>query len=143
MPGGLKSKTYSHKIDPNTEFCRYELAGGVCNDHSCEFQHFRDIALPGASVEASIAQGSPYWYPFSTLRLTCGSEDSILSALGSPEEFPADQQQKFREGLRLVLTDLRTRKVKDFNTIAAEVIRHRSKFLGDLSKVLMLEGTII
>jgi hypothetical protein len=41
--------TYSHKIDPNTEFCRYELAGGVCNDKSCEFQHFRDIVLPGAS----------------------------------------------------------------------------------------------
>ena len=53
VSGGLKSVTYSHKIDPNLEFCRYELAGGVCNDNSCEFQHFKDIALPGASVEAS------------------------------------------------------------------------------------------
>lgn len=106
--------TYSHKIDPNIEFCRYELAGGVCNDKSCEFQHFRDIVLP---------------------------EDSILSALGSPEEFPTDQQQKFREGLRQVLTGLRSRQVRDFDTIAAEVVAHRSHFLGDPSKVLMLEGT--
>jgi RNA recognition motif-containing protein len=51
--GGLKSLTYSHKIDPKAEFCRYELAGGVCNDKTCDFQHFKDIVLPGASVEAS------------------------------------------------------------------------------------------
>ena len=51
VSGGLKSVTYSHKIDPNTELCRYELAGGSCNDKTCEFQHFRDIVLPGASVE--------------------------------------------------------------------------------------------
>jgi hypothetical protein len=70
-------------------------------------------------------------------------EDTILSTLGSPEEFPADQQHKFREGLRQVLTGLRSRKVRDFDTIAAEVVAHRSKFLGDPSKVLMLEGTTL
>jgi hypothetical protein len=42
--------TYSHKIDPNAEFCRYELAGGICNDATCDFQHFRDTKLPGAWV---------------------------------------------------------------------------------------------
>jgi hypothetical protein len=50
VPGGLKSLTYNHKINPTLEFCRYELAGGVCNDKDCEFQHFRDIGLPGAWV---------------------------------------------------------------------------------------------
>lgn len=50
IAGGLRSMTYSHKIDPNAEFCRYELAGGICNDSTCDLQHFRDIKLPGAWV---------------------------------------------------------------------------------------------
>jgi Putative zinc-finger domain len=50
VAGGLRSMTFSHKIDPNAEFCRYELAGGICNDATCDFQHFRDIKLPGAWV---------------------------------------------------------------------------------------------
>jgi len=50
VPGGLRSLTYSHKIDPFTELCRWEMAGGACNDNTCEFQHFRDMRLPGASV---------------------------------------------------------------------------------------------
>lgn len=28
--------------------CPYEATGGVCNDRSCEFQHFRDVTLSGA-----------------------------------------------------------------------------------------------
>ncbi|CAG8972339.1 hypothetical protein HYALB_00005007 [Hymenoscyphus albidus] len=50
VAGGLRSLTFSNKIDPLKEFCRFELAGGVCNDHTCEFQHFREIGLPGAWV---------------------------------------------------------------------------------------------
>jgi hypothetical protein len=53
VPGGYKSVTYSHNIDASKEFCRFELAGGVCNDKSCEFQHFRGIGLPGAWVGVS------------------------------------------------------------------------------------------
>ena len=40
--------TYTHKIDANKELCRYELAGGICNDKTCDLQHFRDMAIPGA-----------------------------------------------------------------------------------------------
>jgi hypothetical protein len=50
VSGGVRSLSYSHSIDPRLEFCRYELAGGACNDQSCEYQHFKDIALAGASV---------------------------------------------------------------------------------------------
>lgn len=50
VPGGFKSITYSNNIQEDKEFCRYELAGGVCNDVSCEFQHFKDIGLAGASA---------------------------------------------------------------------------------------------
>ncbi|KAJ5381658.1 uncharacterized protein N7496_004086 [Penicillium cataractarum] len=47
---GYRSLTYSHEIDSMKSFCPFELAGGVCNDRSCEFQHFRDMSLSGAST---------------------------------------------------------------------------------------------
>lgn len=46
VPGGYRSLTYSHKIDPNDTFCPWEL-GGVCNDKTCTYQHFKDVGLPG------------------------------------------------------------------------------------------------
>jgi hypothetical protein len=49
--GGFKSLTYSNNIKDGQELCRYELAGGVCNDPSCEFQHFKTMGLAGASLE--------------------------------------------------------------------------------------------
>jgi len=39
--------------------------------------------------------------------------------------------------------DLRVRKIRDFDIIASEIIAHRSKFLGDNSKVLALEDTTL
>lgn len=116
VPGGLKSTTYSHKIDPNREFCRFELAGGICNDATCDLQHFRDINL---------------------------QDDAVLTALGNPDEFKGEQRQKFCDGLKQVLTDLRVRKIRDFDIIASEIVAHRSKFLGDKSKVLALEDTTL
>ncbi|KAI5204251.1 hypothetical protein E4T39_03711 [Aureobasidium subglaciale] len=53
VEGGYRSLTYSHQIDPNKELCRYEVASGVCNDDSCEYQHFRDMAVSGASEAAN------------------------------------------------------------------------------------------
>lgn len=49
VPGGYKSLTYAHNIRPNDELCRFETAGGVCNDRTCMMQHFREIAMTGAS----------------------------------------------------------------------------------------------
>jgi hypothetical protein len=40
--------TYSNNINADKELCRYELAGGICNDDTCEFQHFRTMSLAGA-----------------------------------------------------------------------------------------------
>lgn len=79
------------------------------------------------------------------LRLTCVStDDAVLTALGSPEEFKGDQRDRFCQGLRGVLMDLRVRKIRDFEVIASEIIAHRANFLGDKSKVLAaLEGTTI
>lgn len=47
---GFRSLTYSHDIDSMKMLCPYELAGGVCNDNTCGFQHFRDITPSGAST---------------------------------------------------------------------------------------------
>ncbi|KAL4821135.1 hypothetical protein BDW67DRAFT_78557 [Aspergillus spinulosporus] len=50
VSGGYRSLTYSHNIDPLKHLCPFETSGGVCNDRSCEFQHFRNMALSGASM---------------------------------------------------------------------------------------------
>jgi len=105
--------TYSNKIDPNREFCRYELAGGICNDPTCTEQHLREIKLP---------------------------DDAVLTALGSPEEFVGERREEFCRGLKEVLVNLRMRKIRDFDVIAKEIVAHRTSFLGDKSKVLPLEG---
>jgi hypothetical protein len=39
VPGGHKSLTFTHNIDPVKQVCPYEL-GGRCNDKDCPFQHF-------------------------------------------------------------------------------------------------------
>lgn len=45
---GFRSLTYSHKIDPKgNPFCETELSQGVCNDPTCEFQHFGKVGLTG------------------------------------------------------------------------------------------------
>jgi hypothetical protein len=59
VPGGFKSITYSNNIIPEKELCRYELAGGVCNDTTCEFQHFKSMGLAGALDNLVTEQCSP------------------------------------------------------------------------------------
>lgn len=84
------------------------------------------------------------WFSVWSVKLTCSvADDAVLTALGSPDEFTGEQREKFCEGLRQVLMDLRVRKIRDFDIIASEIVAHRSKFLGDKSKVLALEGTTI
>jgi hypothetical protein len=50
VSSGYRSLTYSHQIDPNKELCRFEVASGVCNDTACEYQHFSDMAVGGATL---------------------------------------------------------------------------------------------
>jgi hypothetical protein len=84
------------------------------------------------------------WYPFSSPWLTSGlADDDILKALGSQNEFTGEQRVKFIDGLRDALGAIRVKKIRDFDNIAKEIIAHRRTFLGDDSKVLPLEGTII
>ena len=40
----VSSATYSHKLNPNLDFCAYNLSG-KCNNSRCTSQHWRDIVL--------------------------------------------------------------------------------------------------
>lgn len=45
-------------------------------------------------------------------------------------------RNSYRDGLRELITGMRARKVNDFETVAAEISRYRSKFFNDSSRVL-------
>ncbi|OAX83480.1 hypothetical protein ACJ72_02150 [Emergomyces africanus] len=110
--GGYRSLTYSHNIDPHNSICPYEAAGGYCNDHLCEYQHFRDMTL---------------------------SDDKILHEMGSLREGKTpEERDKYIEGLKQTISDMRRDKVKDLNTIATEIAGYRRRFLRDPSRVLAL-----
>lgn len=109
VSSGFRSLTYSHTINPNIPLCRYEL-DGVCNDDSCQRQHLRSVGL---------------------------SDDKILVDLGAKPD-DGSSPDEFGNGLREVIHDIRSRKIKDFNVVAGEITAFRAKFLGDSSKVLPL-----
>lgn len=53
VQGGLKSLTYSNRIDPNKEMCPDEWEGNDCpRGDACQFQHFQSIIAPGKSVSS-------------------------------------------------------------------------------------------
>ncbi|KAI9801054.1 MAG: hypothetical protein M1833_002922 [Piccolia ochrophora] len=109
VSGGYRSLTYSHNIDPNKELCRYEASGGVCNDDSCEFQHFRDMKI---------------------------SDDMILVQIGNVKiNGSLEEKKSFTSGLKQTLHDLRTRKVKDFDVVASVISSYRNQFLQDHPKI--------
>ncbi|RAL06039.1 uncharacterized protein BO80DRAFT_343901 [Aspergillus ibericus CBS 121593] len=109
---GYRSLTYSHNIDPMKCLCPFEASGGVCNDRSCEFQHFRDMTL---------------------------SDDKILVQMGSLREGKTpEEKDEYIAGLKQIINDMRRDKVKDFNTVATEIAAYRRRFLQDPSRVLPL-----
>lgn len=51
VPGGLRSLTYSNKIDVKKELCPDELAGSACpRGNECDYQHFESIQAPGMYI---------------------------------------------------------------------------------------------
>ncbi|UKZ71489.1 uncharacterized protein TrAtP1_012443 [Trichoderma atroviride] len=117
ISGGLRSLTYSNKIDVKQEVCPDELANQSCPRGSeCDYQHFENMQAP---------------------------DDQILLQLGAHEEFGEQEKQQYINGLRNLLTDFRTRKVKDFQTISQGIIDYRAQFLGDRTKILPLGGVAI
>ncbi|KAL6871828.1 hypothetical protein J3F83DRAFT_732768 [Trichoderma novae-zelandiae] len=117
VSGGLRSLTYSNKIDVKHQLCPDELLSKSCSrGKECEFQHFEDMQAP---------------------------DDQILLQLGAHSEFAESKKNEYINGLRLLLTDFRNRKVKDFQTISQGIIDYRARFLGDRSKILPLGSVTI
>ncbi|KAM5361468.1 hypothetical protein ACJZ2D_013095 [Fusarium nematophilum] len=117
VSGGLRSLTYSNKIDVKREVCPDQLTEGTCPRGSeCHFQHFESMEAP---------------------------DDQILLQLGAYSNYEEDQTQQYVAGLRDLLTDFRNRKVKDFQTISEGIIEYRAKFHGDKTKILPLGGVAI
>ncbi|KAF1943696.1 hypothetical protein EJ02DRAFT_421122 [Clathrospora elynae] len=112
IPGGFLSLTFSHQIDSEKPFCQYEAAGGACNDPECPDQHFRDIGITG---------------------------DKLLVQLGTANPGKtSEEKQKWNDGLRGVLKELRQKNIKDPNGIAVEIAKYRRQFLNDDTRVVNL-----
>lgn len=65
------------------------------------------------------------------------ADDKILVDLGAKPD-DGSSPDEFGNGLREVIHDIRSRKIRDFNIVAGEITAYRAKFLGDSSKVLPL-----
>ncbi|KAF7544663.1 hypothetical protein G7Z17_g9773 [Cylindrodendrum hubeiense] len=117
VAGGLRSLTYSNKIDVKREVCPDQLAGAVCpRGTQCEFQHFENMKAP---------------------------DDQILLQLGAYGNYEGEQKQKYITGLRDLLTGFRNRKIKDFQAISEGIIEYRAQFHGDKTKILPLGSVAI
>lgn len=117
VPGGLKSMTYSSRIDPFLEVCPNSINGVKCpNGPSCKFQHFENMELSGTD---------------------------IITQLGSSDAYTGEQKTRFIDGLKKVLNDLKANKVKDFDQITRAIVKFRADFLEDPSRILPLNGVTI
>ncbi|KAH7316616.1 hypothetical protein B0I35DRAFT_512522 [Stachybotrys elegans] len=115
--GGFRSLTYSNKIDARKEVCPDQLTGGVCpRGRNCPFQHLEAMQLSDGQI---ITQLTEY-----------GSNQKEL-------------KQKYVNGLRDLLADLRNRKIQDLNEICQGIVDYRARFHGDSSVVLALDGVMI
>jgi hypothetical protein len=70
-------------------------------------------------------------------------DSAIIAELGSTATYTGEQKDRFIEGLKKVLQDLKTRKIKDFESITKALMQYRADFLGDKSKVLPLNDIVI
>lgn len=63
----------------------------------------------------------------------------VLVQMGAiPEGLTPQERDAYANGLRQIIQEIRGRKVRDFNAVAAEITAYRAKFLGDDLKVLPL-----
>ncbi|KAI5867836.1 hypothetical protein GGS23DRAFT_593104 [Durotheca rogersii] len=114
VSGGLKSMTYSSRIDPMRPLCPRVLSGEQCPDgNACEFQHFDTMVVP---------------------------DPDIITELGSSDIFTGETRTRFVESLKRVLGELKANRVRDFDRITKAIVKHRREFLEDKTKVLPLDS---
>ncbi|KAF8248105.1 hypothetical protein K440DRAFT_549432, partial [Wilcoxina mikolae CBS 423.85] len=109
---GLRSLLYSNHIDPNKAMCKYEVNGGVCNDDTCHWQHFRELSM---------------------------GDDEILVELAENEGTTEEEKEEYCIGLRNTIMELKEKGIKDFATVAQGIAAYRRKFFGDETRVVKLQ----
>ncbi|KAK8061360.1 hypothetical protein PG994_007726 [Apiospora phragmitis] len=118
--GGLRSKTYSSRVNYNLPLCPSSDERKTClNGPGCQYQHFSDMLA---------------------------SDSDIIASLGSVDSYNGEQKGRFIDGLRKVLSDLKSdsSRLKDFDSITSAILQYRREFFGgDDTKVLPLEGVAI
>ncbi|EMR10851.1 hypothetical protein PNEG_00997 [Pneumocystis murina B123] len=111
VKGGFLSRTYSTRSDPNKKVCVFETAGGVCNDDSCKFLHFKEIGQ---------------------------TDDQFLVEMSSfPVGETEEERQSYFSGLRALIQTLRASYPHDTIKIAQSIIDYRKQFLNDSSRVIL------
>lgn len=75
VSGGFRSLTYSHLIKHDVPLCRFEFAGGICHDQSCDGQHWRDMVMKGALNQA---QDTPAFQPTAISSYYANQEEEKL-----------------------------------------------------------------
>lgn len=58
--------------------------------------------------------------------------------MGKGEGATPEQKDEYIKGLRILILDLRERKIKDLDAIAEAIAQYRLRFLNDSSRVLPL-----
>lgn len=140
VKGGLRSLTYSNKLDVRQQLCPEELLGQQCpRGEDCDFQHLGKVAAPG-KCPLSKSQMATRRRPSGMESLTHQrlSDDQILMQLGSYGAYEGPGQEKFNQGLRELLAKLHEQKVKDFPTLSQAIIDYRTQFHNDRSRILPL-----
>ncbi|KAK7419518.1 hypothetical protein QQX98_003287 [Neonectria punicea] len=146
VAGGLRSLTYSNKIDVKREVCPDQLVGAVCpRGDQCKFQHFENMKAPGTCNLVSQPEERRGIVPGEVnANVPSGeTDDQILLQLGAYGNYEGEQKQNYITGLRDLLTGFRNRKIKDFQAISDGIIEYRSQFHGDKTKILPLGSVAI
>lgn len=61
----------------------------------------------------------------------------ILVQMGAiPEGLTHEDGDAYANGLKQIIQEIRSKKVRDFNVVASEITAYRAKFLGEKVKVL-------
>lgn len=71
------------------------------------------------------------------------ADDEILVQLGNSTDYSDADRPRFVAGLRSLLQELRSKKIKDFKSIAAAIAAYRATFLQDNTRVLMLDDVTL
>lgn len=134
VAGGIRSATYSNLIDAEKQFCPFELAGGVCNDPTCQYQHFKDTVASDGKFRFILFLNSLQADYFSLPSL-----EEIIRQLGVANIGCTDEERKlYRQGLLDTIKRIRAQGLNDPSAVTQALMDYRRDFLNDPTKVLSL-----